>query len=779
MLMSLPVPSFESATWIRIGALPFAVIAYVGLFLSAAADHADVYLVLLVIAVALDLYLETSEQWLRALLRTAQFSSSVRGVIVTLSFAVLMVRHFASWEDGQVLALVLLAVALPLSRSMYLGVLGIYRNRSTRPVATRNVDVGQFADPPPPPAWLTTRVDGRIVLLGAVPVAVGAVGLLADTAVPFIVVALAYVLFLVGATAYLGRRLLDSMRLASNKAWEAQMLRHIRDLRAQVVLYFSGTAESTYQINMWLETLEKLPFRSVVLLRERQVFDGLAPTTLPVACMPSGVSVMQAGLHSARVALYPAHTSKNIHLLREPAMKHVFIGHGDSDKVSSINPFTRVYDEVWVAGPAGRDRWARAKVGVRDEAVVEVGRPQLDTVQPVGAEPLPDRLTVLYAPTWEGWNDTTFFSSITHMGPVLVRALLDVAPAVRIIYKPHPFTGHRDPRAGRSHQQIVRLLAEANRDTSAPADDPELIALTAELRRPNLSVTEHRALVAARSSRYWTIVGEARHLVVDEQGPTLYDCFDHADALVADVSSVVSDFLASGKPYVAPTRRGWTRPISGGRTRPRMRPTCSIPTAGSWPRSSSSCAVLTRCREHAPRCGSTCWVRPSHHRSRGGRRQCALFWRAPTANARPARSGSTSRSSKPPMTPSVRPRSLRPSSSSLAQPQPARCGVETGGLERLAQGAAFAAEDTDAVGPFDGEPAEMTVAHREGQRVDRELERPGIVGEGQQGAPAALDVDGQVAVDEHHQSPALRPGRCPGLLPAGSSPRDGQASAAP
>jgi hypothetical protein len=33
-------------------------------------------------------------------------------------------------------------------------------------------------------------------------------------------------------------------------------------------------------------------------------------------------------------------------------MKHVFIGHGDSDKQASFNPFSRVYDEVWVAGAA-------------------------------------------------------------------------------------------------------------------------------------------------------------------------------------------------------------------------------------------------------------------------------------------------------------------------------------------------------------------------------------------------------------------------------------------
>ena len=32
--------------------------------------------------------------------------------------------------------------------------------------------------------------------------------------------------------------------------------------------------------------------------------------------------------------------------------------------------------------------------------------------------------------------------------------------------------------------------------------------------------------------------------------PTLYDCFNQADLLISDISSVVSDFIASGKPYV-------------------------------------------------------------------------------------------------------------------------------------------------------------------------------------------------------------------------------------
>ena len=48
--------------------------------------------------------------------------------------------------------------------------------------------------------------------------------------------------------------------------------------------------------------------------------------------------------------------------------------------------------------------------------------------------------------------------------------------------------------------------------------------------------------------------------MVEGPRPTLYDCFNHADLLVSDISSVVPDFVASGKPYIV------TNP-AGSRTR--------------------------------------------------------------------------------------------------------------------------------------------------------------------------------------------------------------------
>jgi hypothetical protein len=61
---------------------------------------------------------------------------------------------------------------------------------------------------------------------------------------------------------------------------------------------------------------------------------------------------------------------------------------------------------------------------------------------------------------------------------------------------------------------------------------------------------EWRRLTDEWHAAYWRSQEPWRHRVVTGPLPTLYDCFDHADLLISDISSVVADFIASGKPYV-------------------------------------------------------------------------------------------------------------------------------------------------------------------------------------------------------------------------------------
>jgi CDP-glycerol glycerophosphotransferase (TagB/SpsB family) len=118
-------------------------------------------------------------------------------------------------------------------------------------------------------------------------------------------------------------------------------------------------------------------------------------------------------------------------------------------------------------------------------------------------------LTVLYAPTWEGWTNDPAHTSLVRTGPKLIERLVACAN-VRVIYKPHPFTGTVSNDAAGADARIRASLSRAGGN--------------------------HRTVVGA--------------------SPTLYECFNQADLLVADISSVLSDFIFSEKPYIVPNLTG-------------------------------------------------------------------------------------------------------------------------------------------------------------------------------------------------------------------------------
>ncbi|WP_214408718.1 hypothetical protein [Sphaerisporangium fuscum] len=399
------------------------------------------------------------------------------------------------------------------------------------PVVTRNVDVSALRIPAGPPGGPVAWRGAGLFYLDVLPVGAIALG----TGTPYAAYAggagLGAAIALQAAVVLLLLyHVWRAAPLASRRRVIAEVDRQVAAHRPEVIFYFSGGPASVYQATMWLGTLERVARRTIVVLREREVFSLLGPTTLPVVCVPSAVDLMNMrGLESARLALYASNVGKNIHLLRVPGLRSVFIGHGDSDKEASFNPFSKVYDEVWVAGQAGRDRYLRARVGVRDEDIVEVGRPQLSGILETG--PGLPLLSVLYAPTWEGWTDDLFHTSLATMGPKLVDALLRQVPAVRVIYKPHPLTGERDPRAGAAHREIVEMITAAG---AAPGPWPWPAPALAD-GADGLAFEPAPALV--------------HHMVVTGSEPHLYDCFNDCDLLIGDISSVVADFVASGKPY--------------------------------------------------------------------------------------------------------------------------------------------------------------------------------------------------------------------------------------
>ncbi|MFG2132469.1 hypothetical protein ACGFNV_32310 [Streptomyces sp. NPDC048751] len=455
------------------------------------------------------------------------------------------------------------------------------RNRRRMPVATRNVDLKtRIRIPDAPPKRLLNRSAEKILHLDLAAV----VGILVSAATDSSVAGFVGI----GLTLALGSlyvlALMPYARGKKTPPRDDEVLAAVDDwlgvYKPETVLYFSGSKDSAYQVNMWLETMEHLESRPLIILRERVILANLAPTTVPVICVPGGVHLMNMNLSTVRVALYAANVGKNIHMLRVPTMKHVFIGHGDSDKLASVNPYSKVYDEVWTAGRAGRDRYAIADVGVRDEDIVEVGRPQLAPIQTWQGVPEGRIPTVLYAPTWEGWDDNPGNTSILLAGENIVKRLLTADPQVRVLYKPHPFTGTRSPKAAAAHRRIKALIEKAAAERAA---DPAFTIDTAAQAEAKAELTRIEARLAALSGRggdkgdeaegsrdgmvdikkhqeiarlraewndaHWRSVPTWEHRVVTGAQPRLYDCFNVSDAMVSDISSVVSDFIASGKPY--------------------------------------------------------------------------------------------------------------------------------------------------------------------------------------------------------------------------------------
>ncbi|MBL1119802.1 hypothetical protein JK364_46985 [Streptomyces sp. 110] len=359
-----------------------------------------------------------------------------------------------------------LVLCLLAGQALHAALTTLIRRRRALAVAARNIDLRRLDISDRPPRRLT-EWPGQRILVYELSALLGLTASLTTGDARWVVAALtlaagsslitvvALVPYLVRAT----RRLPGAAEvLAEVDAW---LIHH----RPRTVLYFSGPRDRADQVTRWLGPVAALHTPSLVILRERELLEALGPTPLPVLCVPSAAHLSQLDLSGVRVALYPANTGRNIHLLRIPTMQHVFLAPGDGDETAAVDPYSKVYDQVWVAGEAGRRRYVQAAVGVEEADIVEIGRPQLDGLRVAGTghapvpTPTPTPLpTVLYAPT----RDLT-------AGEPIVQALLESERPVRVLYRPHPPTGHRSPEDHAAHRRIVALIQAANERRAAAA----------------------------------------------------------------------------------------------------------------------------------------------------------------------------------------------------------------------------------------------------------------------------------------------------------------------
>jgi hypothetical protein len=305
----------------------------------------------------------------------------------------------------------------------------------------------------------------------------------------------------VGFGLWVYRAFRRSRRMA--RAVESRLLAELAERRPQYLVYISlGSGQSNYIANQWLPVLDRVPEPGFLLVREASQLLPLGQTKLPVYYAPRPRQVESLSLASVRVALYPAFGDRNAQLMRDPRLAHVMILHGDSDKASSFTAIARSYDEIWVAGEVGIERYWDAGIDIPRSRFVIVGRPQVEGLAqgPLAQEPK----VVLYAPTFEGYFDQNNYTSLAKMGPALAEWLVAHHPEAQLWFKPHPSTGILIPSMLGVRGEVGRILRQ----------------------------------------------GGDGNEVISDPGYPINDCLQRADVLISDVSSVVTDFLYTERPIV-------------------------------------------------------------------------------------------------------------------------------------------------------------------------------------------------------------------------------------
>ncbi|MFJ6652078.1 CDP-glycerol glycerophosphotransferase family protein [Microbacterium sp. NPDC091313] len=281
--------------------------------------------------------------------------------------------------------------------------------------------------------------------------------------------------------------------------------------RFRVAVYFADGAVNMYQMRQWYRPLQELARRWPVLVLARSAFGARAlldDGALPVAFVPAVSDLEQVvAEQDIRVVLYVNQNTRNFQMFRYGHRWHVFINHGESDKMYMTTNQFKAYDYAFVAGDAARERLGRVLWDYDlDSRTFSIGRPQADHYSGELPYRPDDRTVVLYAPTWEGDRPSAHYGSILSHGEALVDALLATGRH-RVIYRPHPRSGVVDPEYGAANARIIAAVR------AAAAADPS-----------------------------------AQHVYDD--GPELGWQLAAADLAVVDISAMVYDRLAADRPLL-------------------------------------------------------------------------------------------------------------------------------------------------------------------------------------------------------------------------------------
>ena len=232
---------------------------------------------------------------------------------------------------------------------------------------------------------------------------------------------------------------------------------------ADVALYFPDAPPKLYQLIQWLPIFEaNKDVRTIVVMRNFDSYNIVKDLTPLKTILVPRYEDMMAMYDRAdfKAVVYVNNGWTNFQSLSFQQAVHVHVNHGESDKICMVSNQAKAYDRVFVAGTAAVKRHEAAIAWFDLSHLVRVGRPQLD----LGGKPLlapSSRVTITYAPTWEGEDAANNYTSVDLYGEAIIAAAL-AQPNARVIYKPHPRVSiSEDEVVLRKHEAIVAAMKAA------------------------------------------------------------------------------------------------------------------------------------------------------------------------------------------------------------------------------------------------------------------------------------------------------------------------------
>lgn len=306
--------------------------------------------------------------------------------------------------------------------------------------------------------------------------------------------------------ATLSNQVLEAARL-SMRARLREAIAHPEIRKARIAFYFTAPdLKQPEHVRIWAEEINALRIPWVVILGEPHHLKAFDEADLPTALfVPDDTTLRTCLPPQTCVVFYANNGQKNRKMMTfHPDVLHIQLLHGDSDKPPSYSPLTKNYDLIFVAGNMGKDRYALNGVHIPAEKFRIVGRPQVRAISDMSHVATDGVRKIIYMPTWRGFFEDTQFSSLDRASEI-IDTILASSERLELHFKPHPLS-YKDP-----------LWPQFKRD----------IRTALNRKRPN-----------------------GNQGVFRKDNTLPFDLYNEGDLLITDISSVMIDFLYSGKPFL-------------------------------------------------------------------------------------------------------------------------------------------------------------------------------------------------------------------------------------